>query len=87
MSARYPRVHRVGPLARGVTIASQYLHRGHAVLGVRLTISSAQAPYAGGIAILRSPQDPAARRLPYAVHDRRGHVTAGTAQQFAGREG
>jgi hypothetical protein len=31
VSARYPRVHRVGPLARGVTIARQYLHRGRAV--------------------------------------------------------
>ena len=45
MSARYPHVDCVGPLARGVRITRQYLYRGHAVLRVRLTISSGQAPY------------------------------------------
>jgi hypothetical protein len=35
----------VGPLARGVTIARQDLYRRHAVLRVRLTISSSQAHY------------------------------------------
>ena len=45
MSARYPRVHRAGPLARGITITRQYLYQGRpvttapvgAVLRVRLT--------------------------------------------------
>ena len=53
MSARYPRVRRVGPLARGVTIARQYLYRGRpvtaaplgVVLRVRLTVRSAQDLY------------------------------------------
>ena len=48
--AYYPRVDRVGPLARGVTIARQYLYRGRpvtaaplgVVLRVRLTVRSAQ---------------------------------------------
>jgi alpha-2-macroglobulin len=48
--AYYPRVNRVGPLARGVTITRQYLYRGRpvtaapvgAVLRVRLTVRSVQ---------------------------------------------
>jgi uncharacterized protein YfaS (alpha-2-macroglobulin family) len=51
--AYYPRVDRVGPLARGVTITRQYLYRGcpvtaapvGAVLRVRLTVRSAQDLY------------------------------------------
>jgi len=51
--AYYPRVDRVGPLARGVTITRRYLYRGRpvtaapvgAVLRVRLTVRSAQDLY------------------------------------------
>jgi hypothetical protein len=58
LSARYPRVQRVGPLAPGITITRQYLYWGcpvttalvGAVLRVRLTFRGAQAPYYGRIA-------------------------------------